>query len=134
MPDPIRFTATITVVCPTNAGNYSRQRNPSYTPVEDRVKISNEAKQKSREFFLKRQQESSVATTGLPGNQPQSGVDIFDLPANATKDQIHKAYITAIKKYHPDKFADFCSEFQKLAEEKSKQINLVYRNLNRWDA
>ena len=134
MPNPIRFAATVVAVYPTNAGNYSRQRNPSYTPVEDRVQISNEAKQKSREFFFKRQQESSVATTGSPGNQPQSGIDIFDLPANATKDQIRKAYITAIKKYHPDKFADFCPEFQKLAEEKSKKINLAYRKLNRWEA
>lgn len=134
MPDPIRFPATITVVYPSNASDCSRQRNPYYSPAEDSVQISNEAQQKSREFFLEMLKGSWVATTGSQCNQPRGGVDIFKLPANATKDQIRKAYIAAIKKYHPDKFADLCPEFQKLAEEKSKQINLAYRKLNRRDA
>ena len=83
---------------------------------------------------MKLRQESSVENTASSSNQPQSTADIFDLPANATKEQIRKAYITAVKKYHPDNFAGFCPEFQKLAEERSKQINLAYRKLNGWDA
>ena len=133
MTDPIRF-ATITVVYPANAGNYCPPRNPSYSPARDTVQISSEAQEKSREFLFKLRHESYEENSASSSNQPQSGADIFDLPENATKDQIRKAYITAIKKYHPDNFACFCPEFQKLAEEKSKQINLAYRKLNGWDA
>ncbi|HYA41386.1 MAG TPA: J domain-containing protein, partial [Syntrophobacteraceae bacterium] len=70
---------------------------------------------------MKLRQESSVENTASSSNQPQSTADIFDLPANATKGQIRAAYLKAIKKYHPDNFAGFSPEFQKLAEEKSKQ-------------
>jgi len=133
MTDQIRF-ATITVVYPTSAGNYDRPRNPSYNPARDTVQISSEAREKSREFLLKMRQESSVENTGSSSNQPQSTADILDLPANATKEQIRKAYITAVKKYHPDNFASFYPEFQKLAEERTKQINLAYRKANGWEA
>jgi len=65
--------------------------------------------------------------------QPQTGNDleILSLPPDATKDQIRRAYLGAIKQYHPDKFAGLCSEFRTLAEEKSKQINLAYQKLIR---
>ena len=59
------------------------------------------------------------------GNDPE----ILSLPPDATKDQIRKAYIGAIKLYHPDNFAGLSPEFAKLAEEKSKQINLAYKKL-----
>ena len=59
------------------------------------------------------------------GNDPE----ILSLPPNATRDQIRKAYIGAIKQYHPDNFAGLSPEFARLAEEKSKQINLAYKKL-----
>ncbi|MGC9194123.1 MAG: J domain-containing protein [Syntrophobacteraceae bacterium] len=67
------------------------------------------------------------------GSQLQSGdnLQIFNLSSNAGFDQIHSAYLAAIKQYHPDNFSSYSPEFQKLAEEKSKQIILAYEKLTK---
>ncbi|MCS7054100.1 MAG: J domain-containing protein [Ignavibacterium sp.] len=52
------------------------------------------------------------------------GVDI-----NASKEEIKKAYIELMKKYHPDKFAHLSKEFQELANKKAQKINKAYEYL-----
>ncbi len=96
----------------------------------DTVQISREAYEKSREYMM---QLKDDASSDQSSSQPQTGNDleILSLPPDATKDQIRKAYLGAIKLYHPDKFAGLSSEFRTLAEEKSKQINLAYQKLTR---
>jgi DnaJ like chaperone protein len=94
----------------------------------DTVQISEEAYEKSREYMTRLREESSSeqSSTEL---QTGNGLDILSLPSDATRDQIRKAYLGAMKQYHPDNFAGLSPEFQKLAEEKSKQINLAYQKL-----
>ncbi len=92
------------------------------------VQISEEAQEKSKAFMMKIQADPSSDQPSAPsqtGNNP----DILNLSSNASRDQIRRAYKGAIKQYHPDNFANFCSEFQKLAEEKCKEINLAYQKL-----
>jgi len=52
--------------------------------------------------------------------------DILEVSHDATLEEIKKAYIDKITKYHPDKLASLGKELQLLAEEKTKQINEAY--------
>jgi DnaJ-domain-containing protein 1 len=128
MSEPIRF-ARIAQAYSTNTGVYSRPRSASISQSGDTVQISEEAQERSKAFTMKIKGDLS---SDQPSAQSQTGntLDILNLPSNATKDQIRRAYKGAIKQYHPDNFANFCSEFQKLAEEKCKQINLAYQKLS----
>jgi molecular chaperone DnaJ len=49
----------------------------------------------------------------------------------ARPEEIRKAYLEAIKKYHPDKFLNRPPELARAAEEKTKQINTAYSILRR---
>ena len=127
MSEPIRF-ARIAEAYSTNSRVYSRPRSPSNSQFGDTVQISEEAQEKSKAFMMKILADPS---SDQPSVQSQTGntPDILNLSSNATRDQIRRAYKGAIKQYHPDNFANFCSEFQKLAEEKCKEINLAYQKL-----
>ena len=52
--------------------------------------------------------------------------DILEVSPNATLEEIKKAYLDKITKYHPDKVISLGKELQLLAEEKTKQINKAY--------
>ncbi len=127
MSEPIRF-ARIAEAYSTNTRVYSRPRSPSNSLFGDTVQISEEAQEKSKAFMIKIKEDSSSDQPSA-GSQTGNNPDILNLSANATKDQIRRAYMGAIKQYHPDNFANFCSEFLKLAEEKCKEINLAYQKL-----
>ena len=127
MSEPIRF-ARIAEAYSTNARVYSRPRSPSDSRLGDTVQISDEAQEKSKAFMM-RMKEVTSSDQSSALNQTGNNLDILNLPSSATRDQIRRAYKGAIKQYHPDNFANFCSEFQKLAEEKCKEINLAYQKL-----
>ncbi len=127
MSEPVRF-ARIADAYSTYTNVYYKPRSQPGCPSGDTVQISTEAQEKSREFLLKLKEKSSSdqpATRSQTGNGP----DILRLPPNATTDQIRRAYLGAIKQYHPDNFANLPPEFLKLAEEKCKEINLAYQKL-----
>jgi len=127
MSEPVRV-ARIAEAYTTSAGTSFRSRSPYRNSLGDTVQISSEAQEKSKQLLLQLKEQSSSdqpARSGLPANN----TDLLNLPTNATKDQIRKAYLSAIKQYHPDNFAGLCTEFRQLAEEKSKQINLTYKKL-----
>ena len=52
----------------------------------------------------------------------------FGLTNSATKEEVHKAYLKLVKRYHPDKFQDLAAK--ELAEEKIKEANNVNDALN----
>lgn len=56
---------------------------------------------------------------------------ILGLDKSATVDQIKKAYRRLVKKYHPDKVAHLGKEHQKGAEEKFKQIQKAYEQIQK---
>jgi DnaJ like chaperone protein len=127
MPEPVRF-ARVAEAYLSSANISSKPRSAPDSQFSDKVEFSLEAQEKSREFLLKVKKESP-SEVPPPKHQVENDIDILGLSANATRDQVRKAYLAAIKQYHPDNFAGFCSEFRKLAEEKSKQINLAYQKL-----
>lgn len=127
MSEPVRF-ARIAQAYSANTVVYYRQRSLADSPPRDTVHISREAEEKSREYMMKLKEESSSEQSS-PKLQDGDDPDILYLPTNATRDQIRRAYLGAIKQYHPDKFAGLCPEFRKLAEEKCKEIILAYQKL-----
>jgi DnaJ-domain-containing protein 1 len=53
-------------------------------------------------------------------------LQIFGLQHGATKEQLKRQYREMIAKCHPDRVNHLDSEFQKLAEEKTKLLNEAY--------
>ena len=127
MPEPIRSART-TAAYSSCARSYYRPQQDSCNSQADTVQISSEAYEKSKEYMAQLNKGPSPEQPP-PTQQAENATEIFNLPPDATRDQIRKAYLGAIKLYHPDNFAGLGPEFSKLAEEKSKQINLVYRKL-----
>lgn len=49
---------------------------------------------------------------------------VLGVKENATQEEIRKAYLSLVKKYHPDKYTD--SDLKELANEKLKEVNEAY--------
>lgn len=60
-----------------------------------------------------------------------SAFKILEIEKSATNDDIKKAYRTMAKKYHPDKVLHLGKEHQKGAEEKFKQVQYAYEQLQK---
>ncbi|OQY13596.1 MAG: hypothetical protein B6I30_02655 [Desulfobacteraceae bacterium 4572_187] len=55
---------------------------------------------------------------------------VLNIPRNASQEEIKKAYKQLANKYHPDKVLHLGDEFKKLAEERFKEIQKAYQELN----
>jgi len=55
--------------------------------------------------------------------------ELLGVDRDASKSEIKSAYRRLAKKYHPDKVAHLGKEFQKVAEEKMKEVNEAYQQL-----
>ncbi|MHC1726698.1 MAG: DnaJ family molecular chaperone [Syntrophobacteraceae bacterium] len=123
---PLRFAEMI-----YQAGYHSPRPDLSYTPqIRDTVHFSKEALEKLKTHSA-RKHEDYPDETPQQGDDVQSSLATLDLEPGATIEQIKKAYLEAIKKYHPDSFASLPKEFQRVAEEKTKQLNQAYSTLRR---
>ena len=152
MTGPDRLTSVVNAYVQSSRTDY--QVRATSGPISERVRISSEGLQKSREFLAQlASQSSSEQTPSSPtpssqissqddtssksdrqsGGSQQSGdnLEILSLSSSASFDRIHKAYVSAIKQYHPDNFSGFSPEFKQLAEEKSKQIISAYERLTK---
>lgn len=58
-----------------------------------------------------------------------SAYKILEVPANATDDQIKKAYRAMALKYHPDRVSHLGEEFQLAAKEKFQKVNDAYNTI-----
>ncbi|MBT8310686.1 MAG: DnaJ domain-containing protein, partial [Flavobacteriaceae bacterium] len=56
---------------------------------------------------------------------------ILEVSKKATDDEVKKAYRKMAKKYHPDKVAHLGKEHQKGAEEKFKQVQRAYEQIQK---
>ena len=78
---------------------------------------------------------SPAATDPPPPTQPvQEGPDpyvVLGVPRTATRQQIRKAYLRLMMKYHPDKVAQMGPEKRRVATMKSQDLNRAYAALNR---
>jgi DnaJ like chaperone protein len=67
------------------------------------------------------------------GSKPSKAFDAYEVlgvARSASSDAIQAAYRARMKEYHPDKVAHLGEELQKLATEKSQQIQRAYRQLH----
>ncbi|WP_157207121.1 TerB family tellurite resistance protein [Mariniflexile maritimum] len=64
-------------------------------------------------------------------NSSDKAYKILEIDASATNEDIKTAYRTMAKKYHPDKVAHLGTEHQKGAEEKFKQVQEAYGQLQK---
>lgn len=56
---------------------------------------------------------------------------VFGLPENASDAQIGRAYRKLMSQYHPDRVAGAAPELQKIAEQKSREINAAYDRIQK---
>jgi len=56
---------------------------------------------------------------------------VFDLPRNATKEEIDTRYKVLLTQYHPDKVHHLGAELQKFAHEKMLEIQSAYKLIRR---
>jgi hypothetical protein len=69
--------------------------------------------------------ESQADEASVPDN-PRSPYEILGVAADATNDEIKRAYVSRISGYHPDKTSALGEKLKRLAEEESKKINAAY--------
>ncbi|MFD1615967.1 TerB family tellurite resistance protein [Gelatiniphilus marinus] len=64
-------------------------------------------------------------------NSSDNAYKILEIDKSATNDAIKKAYRKMAKKYHPDKVIHLGEEHQKGAEEKFRQVQMAYEQLQK---
>ena len=64
-------------------------------------------------------------------NSKENAYKILEIDKSATNDEIKKAYRKMAKKYHPDKVIHLGKEHQKGAEEKFRQVQAAYEQLQK---
>jgi len=72
----------------------------------------------------KKQETKDEEETNVPTQQ--KWYQILEIEQTSSLDEIKKSYRSKMKKYHPDRVTGLGKEFSKLAEEKSKEINMAY--------
>jgi hypothetical protein len=99
------------------AWRYFRRHAPSRRPWNDTDQSRDNADD----------QRSRTADTNR-GNH-QNPYTVLEIPPGASKEEIKAAYRRLAAKYHPDKVQHLGKEFQKLAEERFKEIQQAYDQL-----
>lgn len=97
---------------------YSRQNSYSYNYQQDNRSSSDS--HKSNDSKNRSQTASSGALT------LESARTILGVKIGASQDEIRKAYLELVKKYHPDKVSHLADEFRVIAENRMKEINAAY--------
>ena len=75
-----------------------------------------------------RRESAAAGPAGANAFDPHA---VLGVPASASSESIHSAYRARMQEYHPDKVAHLGEELQKLAHEKSQQIQRAYQQLRR---
>ena len=57
--------------------------------------------------------------------------EVLEIDKSATDTEVKKAYRKMAVKYHPDKVGHLGDDFQKMAEEKFKQLNDAYERIKK---
>lgn len=121
---------------------YERQQRESRTRDEERRKREDADRRERQEYQQAeekrnreentRQRNSNENNAGTYANreEPFDPYEVLGVNRGATKEDIRYAYLDIIKQYHPDKVCHLGSEFQCLAEEKTRAINRAYDMLN----
>jgi DnaJ like chaperone protein len=62
---------------------------------------------------------------------PSAAYSILEIAADATDEEVKKAYRRMAMKYHPDKVAQLGEEVQKAANEKFKKVQEAYETIQK---
>jgi DnaJ-domain-containing protein 1 len=129
MPSAIRIASIISAYDTTYRYSYANPNTRS-SPTKDKVEFSQEALDKVKNLRLEQQRaEEQEKAPAFTDNELKESLDTLKVGKNASSDEIRKAYLYAIRNYHPDKFEGLPPEFRKLAEEKTKEITTAYNRL-----
>jgi DnaJ-domain-containing protein 1 len=71
------------------------------------------------------------APDSIPVYQGTAWNSVLGVVESASVEEIRKSYRVLMSQYHPDKVASLGSELRILAERKSKEINVAYRQAMR---
>lgn len=79
-------------------------------------------------------------TIGAGDRPPPSGraadqgspYEVLQVAPEASPEQIRAAYQRLIRQYHPDRTAQLAPELQRIAEQRTKEINAAYQTLKAW--
>jgi DnaJ-like protein len=70
-------------------------------------------------------------TRQINDEQPRPWWLVLGIPEGSTLDEVKVAYYAKVKQYHPDKVIGLGEEFQKLADDKTKEINEAFESAKR---
>ncbi len=107
---------------------------PIETRITDSVHISDAASRKYQEW-KEEKSAASIPQKHLPSTEGQdvkeslSAVEVA--PRAKTMDEIRKTFISALKKYHPDKHYQSGPEALDLAESRTKEILAAYKEIQK---
>ena len=80
-------------------------------------------------------QQSTAGAEGQDGAHasqwPRQWWDVLNVSLGASEEEIQRAYRAQISKYHPDKVEHLGDELKLLADRRSTEINLAYREAMR---
>jgi DnaJ-domain-containing protein 1 len=75
-----------------------------------------------------RGEERTRGNTGTTNDaEPRTWWEVLEISERSTFEDVKTAYRTKIKECHPDKVTGLAREFQDLADRKTKEINLAFR-------
>jgi DnaJ-class molecular chaperone len=77
----------------------------------------------------KESKDSKPASKKKPEPSGPPPHEVLGVSADASEEEIRRAYQDKMRQYHPDRVASAAPELQALAEKRSKEINAAYRTL-----
>ena len=94
-------------------------------------KVSDTALQELRKIagYLRINYENFELIKSLYADTKLNAYDVLEIPQNCSNREIKKAYRNMVKKYHPDKIGSVSIEQMKKAEEKFREVQKAYEQL-----
>jgi len=80
-------------------------------------------------FRINRQEFESIKNMFV--KNAESAYKILEIEKSATNDEVKKAFRTMAKKYHPDKLMDMDEAYRKGAEDKFREVQEAYENIQK---
>ena len=84
--------------------------------------------------FFSKKNAASDSEGATSTNKPVADANpyvVLDIPESASMDDIEQAYRRKISDYHPDKVANAAPELKELAEQRAREINAAYDELQK---
>ncbi len=92
---------------------------------------SNSQSQQNSQYRTNDSQNSKESEYGTRNESPkeltlESARKVLGINAGASQEEVRKAYLELVQKYHPDKVFNLADEYKSIAESRMKEINAAY--------